>query len=118
MLFNIYSEAVLKEALQELKGGRVIGGMKISNLHFAEDSTLCAKSETDMNQLLKYTEESSNTYRLTINRKKSKVRVKDRAGVLPPTTVLNNNQKVEEFVHLGLLGQAMAVHQERTGIVL
>ncbi|VVC44617.1 Hypothetical protein CINCED_3A008987 [Cinara cedri] len=35
IFFNIYSEAVLREALQEWKGGVVIGGKMINNLCFA-----------------------------------------------------------------------------------
>lgn len=98
ILSKIYSEAVLRKALQEWKGRVVIGGRNMNNLRFVSDTTLCVKSETEMSQLLKLTEESSNKYGLTINRNKTKVMVIDRAGVLPPTTVLNNYQKVEEFI--------------------
>lgn len=71
ILFDIYSEAVLREVLQEWKGGMVIGGRKINNLRFTDDTTLCTKSETEMSQLLKCTEESNNKYGLTINRNKN-----------------------------------------------
>lgn len=49
---------------------------------------------------------SSNKYGLTINKNKTKVMVIDRARVLPSTTVLNNYQKIEEFIYLGSLIQA------------
>lgn len=48
IIFNIYSEAVLREALQEWNGGVVMGGRKINNLRFAEDTTLCTKSEPEI----------------------------------------------------------------------
>jgi len=83
---------VLREALQEWNGGVVIGGRNINNLCFADDTTLCAKSETEMSQLLKCSEESSKKYGLNININKTKVMVIDRAGVLPPTKVLKNYQ--------------------------
>lgn len=105
ILFNIYSEAVLREALQEWKRGEVIEDKKIKNMRFADDTTLYGKSETEINQLLKCTEESSNKYGLTINRKKTMVIVIDRADLLPPTTVLKNYQKIEEFIYLGSLVQ-------------
>jgi len=97
---------VLRETLQKWEGEVVIGGRKINNLRFADETTLCAKSEIEMSQLLKCTEESSNKYGLKINSNKTKVMVIDRAGVLLPTTVLNNYQKLEEFIYLGLLIEA------------
>lgn len=83
----------------------VIGDRKINNLGFADDTMLCAKSEKEMNQLLKCTKESSNKYGLTINRNKTKLMMIDQAGVLPSTTILNDYQKVEEFIYLGSLVQ-------------
>jgi hypothetical protein len=73
ILFNIYSEVVLREALQEWNGGVGIRGEKINNLRFADDTTLCTKSEPEMSQLIKRVEEASNKYGLTINRNKTKV---------------------------------------------
>lgn len=105
ILFNIFSEAVLRESLQEWNGGVVIGGRKINNLRFACDTTLCTKSELEMSQLIKRVEEASNKYGLTINRSKTKVMVIDRAGVLSHTNVLNNYQKVNEFTYLGSIVQ-------------
>ncbi|KAL4098550.1 hypothetical protein QTP88_023137 [Uroleucon formosanum] len=100
ILFNIYSEAVLRESLQEWNGGAVIGGRKINNLRFTDDTTLCTKSELEMSQLIKRVEEASNKYGLTINKSKTKVMVIDRAGVLSHTNVLNTYQKVNEFTYL------------------
>jgi len=51
----------------------VIGGREINNLCFADDTTLCDKSETEMSQLLKFTEESSKKYGLAINRNKPRL---------------------------------------------
>lgn len=50
---------------------------------------LRTKSELEMSQLLKYVEEVSNKYGLTINKSKTKVMVVDQAGVLPHFMALN-----------------------------
>lgn len=71
-----------------------------------DDTTLCTKSEPEMSQLIKRIEEASNKYGLTINRNKTKVTVKDRAGVLFHTNILNGYQKVNEFIYLGSIVQA------------
>lgn len=44
---------ILREALSDWKEGVTIGGMKINNLCFADDTILCAKSEQEMSQLMK-----------------------------------------------------------------
>jgi len=79
ILFNIYSKAVLREALQEWNVGVVVGGGMINNLRFVDDTTLFTKSEPEMGQLIKRVEEESNKYGLTINRNKTKITVIDRA---------------------------------------
>lgn len=73
---------------------------------YTDDTTLCIKSEAEMNQLLKCIKEASNEYGLTINKSKTKVMVKDRARVLPHTTTLNSYQKVDEVTYLDSLVQA------------
>jgi len=83
----------------------VIGGKKINNLRFTDDTTLFIKSELEMSQLLKRIEEASNKYGLTITRSKTKVIVLDRAEVLLFTIVLNSYQKMDELIYLGSIIQ-------------
>ncbi|VEN59457.1 unnamed protein product, partial [Callosobruchus maculatus] len=52
MLFNIYSEFVMRQVLDNWNGGIAIGGSKISNLRFADDTTLIAASEEELVALL------------------------------------------------------------------
>ncbi|VEN48282.1 unnamed protein product [Callosobruchus maculatus] len=53
MLFNIYSEFVMKQVLDNWNGGVTIGGSKIFKfLRFADDTTLIAASQEELVALL------------------------------------------------------------------
>lgn len=103
VLFNIYGEYIMRKSLEEWKGGVRVGGQKISNLRFADDTTLCASSESELEQLLKRVEKTSNELGLTLNRGKTKIMIVDRAHVLPQTDVLKDFEKVEKMLYLGSL---------------
>ncbi|VEN45207.1 unnamed protein product [Callosobruchus maculatus] len=68
MLFNIYSEFVCI----------TIGGSKISNLRFSDDTTLIAATQEGLVALLNVLEQHSAAYGLGINYNKTKVIIVDR----------------------------------------
>ena len=58
-LFNLYAEYIIRNAgLQEAQGGIKIAGRNISNLRYADDTTLMAESEEELKGLMKVKEES------------------------------------------------------------
>ncbi|VEN36192.1 unnamed protein product [Callosobruchus maculatus] len=57
MLFNIYSEFVMRQVLDNWNGGITIIGSKISNLRFADDTTLIAASQEELVALLNILEQ-------------------------------------------------------------
>lgn len=102
-LFNIYSECIFQRCLEGWNAGVNIGGQQISNLRFADDTTLCAKSMEEMAELVKKVEDESFKFGLTINRGKTKIMIVDRTGVLPESTLLQEYERVDTFVYLGSL---------------
>ncbi|VEN59756.1 unnamed protein product [Callosobruchus maculatus] len=64
MLFNIYSEFVMRQVLDNWNGGVAIGGSKISNSRFADDTTLIAASQEELVALLNVLEQHSAAYGL------------------------------------------------------
>ncbi|CAH2244913.1 jg7867 [Pararge aegeria aegeria] len=77
-----------------------IGGVKLTNLRYADDTTLLAASETEMTSLLDRMEQISNAMGLFINRSKTRAMVVDRVGRLELTGSLNL-EIVENFIYLG-----------------
>ena len=58
-LLNLYAEYIMWNArLDESQAGIKIAGRKISNLRYADDTTLIAESEEELKSLLRVKEES------------------------------------------------------------
>ena len=53
LLFNLYAEYIMRNAgLDEAQSGIKIAGRNINNLRYADDTTLMAESEEELNSLL------------------------------------------------------------------
>ena len=89
-LFNAYSEWMLREATNDWFGGISIGVKKLSNLRYADDTTLLAESEEELIQLIEIIKRISKEAGLRINRAKTKVMVVNRAK-----TARNSNPNIQ-----------------------
>ena len=70
-LFNLYAEYIMRNAgLDELQAGIETGGGNISNLRYADDTTLMAESEEKLKSLLMRVKEESQRASLRLNIKK------------------------------------------------
>ena len=73
-LFNFYAEYIMRNAgLQETQAGIKIAGRNISNLRYADDTTLMAKSEKELKSLLKKVKVESEKVGLKLNIQKTKI---------------------------------------------
>jgi hypothetical protein len=73
-LFNLYSEHIIRTAgLEDIEASVKIGGRKINNLRYADDTTLLAENKDDMGQLMKRVKISSEKAGLKLNIKKTRV---------------------------------------------
>ena len=52
LLFNIYAENKMREALEEWESGISIGGRMVTNLRYADDTTLLAGTKEDLIELV------------------------------------------------------------------
>ena len=58
-LFNLYAQYLMRNArLDDSQAGIKIAGRNISNLRYADDTTLMAESEEELKSLLRVKEES------------------------------------------------------------
>ena len=73
-LFNLYAEYIMRNArLDEAQAGIKIARRNINNLRYADDTTLMAKSEEELNSLLMKVKEESEKVGLKLNIQKSKI---------------------------------------------
>ena len=73
-LFNLYAEYIMRNAgLEETQAGIKIAGRNISNLRYADDSTLMAETEEELKSLLMKVKEESEKVGLKLNIQKMKI---------------------------------------------
>ena len=78
-LFNIlYSENMMREATKNTSAGITIGGRKINNLRYADDTTLLCESKEDLMELLTRIQHLSKEKGLLLNTRKTKIMVVDK----------------------------------------
>ncbi|XP_072025105.1 uncharacterized protein [Amphiura filiformis] len=84
----------MREALDGFTGGVKFGGSSITNLRYADDTTLICSSREELLALLKCIKEASEEKGLLLNAKKTKVMVIDRNGTGEDFVI--DGQKIEE----------------------
>ena len=72
-LFNIYAEAIMRNALENFEGSITVGGHKITNLRYADDVVLIAGSLEELQDLVNRVKLESEKVGLFLNTKKTKV---------------------------------------------
>ena len=73
-LFDLYAEYIMRKAgLEEAQGGIKIAGRNISNLRYADDTTLMAETEEELKSLLMKVKEESEKVGLKFNIQKTKI---------------------------------------------
>ena len=73
-LFNLYVEYIMQNSgLDETQAGIKIAGRTISNLRYADDTTLIAESEEELKSLLMKVKEESEKAGLKLNIQKTKI---------------------------------------------
>lgn len=75
LLFNIYSEEIFSEALDDMPIGININGHLIKTLRYADDTVLIADSLEDLQQLLNKVIDVGNEYGISLNTNKTKFMV-------------------------------------------
>ena len=73
-LFNFYAEYIMRNAgLEEAQAGVKIARRNINHLRYADDTTLMAESEEELNSLLMKVKEESEKVGLKLNIQKMKI---------------------------------------------
>lgn len=102
-LFNTYSEYIMRWTLEAFQDGISIGGKKLNNLRFADDTTLLVKDESELTEVLLRITEESRALGLEINLDKTKLMIIDKGNVLQLGNQWPQIEVVQEFVYLGSL---------------
>ncbi len=121
ILFNLYSEFMIAEALDDLKGVQ-FNGINITNFRYADDAVLAAYSKQKLQVMLDKLSETCNNYGMAINVKKTKVMVVSKRGKIKCQVTLDNKtlEQVSRYKYLGswISDDAKCVEEIRTRIAL
>ena len=72
-LFSIYSETIMRNALEDFEGNITVGGRPITNLRYADDTVLIAGSMSELQELVERVRTHSEAAGLFLNAKRTKV---------------------------------------------
>ena len=93
-LFNFYAEYIMRNAgLEEPQAGIKIAGRNINNLRYADDTTLMAESEEELNNLLMKMKQESEKVGLKVNIQKTKFMISG-----PITSWKIDRETVSDFI--------------------
>ena len=102
-LFNIYTEQIMRNVLEEDRYDAVsIGGRAISELRYADDTVLLSTSEQGLSRLLESNRHFSEEAGLLINTTKTKLMKLDRTPDMNGITL--NGKQLEEVTSFEYLG--------------
>ena len=93
--------------LDEAQAGIKIAGRNINNLRYADDTTLMAESEEEMNSLLMKVKEESGKAGLKLNTQKPKIMVSG-----PITSWQTDGEKMETVTDVIFLGSQITVDSD------
>lgn len=103
ILFNIFLEFMMLEALEGHQPTITVGGRAISNLRFADDIDLIAGSEEELQDLTERLNRTSKAYGMEISTQKSKILVCSN-NPMPDTHIEIDHQSLEEVTSFTYLG--------------
>ena len=72
-LFNLHTECIMRNELDEAQAGIKIARRNINNLKYTDDTTLMAESEEELKSLLMKVKEDSEKVSLKLNIQKTKI---------------------------------------------
>ena len=104
VLFNLFLETIMLDALEDYEPTVSINGRKICNLRFADDIDLIGKNEVELQDLTTRLEKSASRYGMEISNEKSKIRVNG-----PGNDKINMyNETLEQVTSFKYLGSVIS----------
>ena len=101
LLFNIYAEIIMRYVLDKWDKDISIGGRKVSNFRYADDTTLIAGTKDDLTELITKFKRASEEAGLYLNVKKTKVMTTVKSDHIIVDD--KNIEIVDKFIFLGVL---------------
>ena len=106
LLFNIYAETMMTEAMEGIEEGVKIGGQLLKDIRFADDQGMIANTEKGLQKTMNGLNITAEKYGMKINIKKTKVmRVSRNVGA--KVSIIVNGKQIEQVESFKYLGSTM-----------
>uniref|UniRef100_A0A8D9EV91 Craniofacial development protein 2 n=1 Tax=Cacopsylla melanoneura TaxID=428564 RepID=A0A8D9EV91_9HEMI len=105
ILFNLYSEHIFREALQDIDEGISVNGLKLNNLRYADDTIVFADTIEGLQTLMNRIHDTSQMYGLDINTLKTKFMIVSKKPISGVNLYINQNriERVSKYTYLGTI---------------
>lgn len=104
LLFNLYSEAIFKEACLDSPEGIKVNGIVMNNIRYADDTVLMANSIEDLQSVLDRVVHSCEQFGLKLNITKTKFMIVSKRNINTQLWIGQNRvERTEKIVYLGQL---------------
>lgn len=105
ILFNLYSEYIFRESLDEMEEGIPINGVKLNNIRYEDDTIVFADSIQSLQALMDRIVEVSHQYGLDINTTKTKHMVINKTNIIDVHLTINQTriERVSQYTYLGTI---------------
>ena len=105
LLFSIYAEMMMVEAMQDIEEGVKVGGELVKDVKFADDQGMVASTENGLQRLVSALEMTAKNYDMKINVKKTKCMVVSKEVGAKVNIVIEGQivEQVTKFKYLGAM---------------
>uniref|UniRef100_A0A8D8SH15 Craniofacial development protein 2 n=1 Tax=Cacopsylla melanoneura TaxID=428564 RepID=A0A8D8SH15_9HEMI len=105
LIFNLYSERIFCEALDEMEKGILLNGLRLNNIRYADDTIVFAENLEDLQALMDNITYHSNQYGLNINVKKTKFMIISKNKITGSQLYINQTaiERVKQYTYLGTI---------------
>jgi hypothetical protein len=103
LLFSLYAEAMMKEALEDIDEGIKVGGQLVKDVRFADDQAMTASSENGLQIMMDRLNNTAKDFGMRVNINKTKVmRISKKGeGIV---NIMLDGQKIEQVKKFKYLG--------------
>ena len=103
LLFSIYAESMMREAIDDIEEGVLVGGRLLKDVRFADDQGMVASSNDGLQRLMDGLNKTAGEYGMKVNVKKTKTMVisKTEGKTVEIEIGQQKVEQVQQFMYLG-----------------
>ena len=103
LLFSIYAESMMKDALRDIEEGVTVGGRLLQDVRFADDQAMVSSTNEGLQRLMNGLVKAAEEYGMKVNVKKTKTMIISKTGnkTVDITIGQHKVEQVQQFKYLG-----------------